>query len=149
MTGNPSPYHQSSNAVVDETHSVIVGYAAWIFGFIGMHRFYYGKPVTGTIWFLTLGLFFIGWIIDLFLIPGMDRKADRKYIAGPIDFNVCWLLLIFLGVFGVHRFYMQKWISGLIYLLTGGLFLIGWLYDLWTLNEQISMRNTEMRGGNI
>ena len=29
----------------------------------------------------------------------------------------------------------------LIYLLTGGLFLIGVLYDFWTLNSQISERN--------
>jgi formate-dependent nitrite reductase membrane component NrfD len=32
--------------------------------------------VTGTIWFFTLGLLGIGWIIDLFLIPSMDRQAD-------------------------------------------------------------------------
>ncbi len=37
--------------------------------------------------------------------------------------------------------YIGKWISGLIYLLSGGLFLIGVLYDLWTLNEQVSRRN--------
>ena len=48
-----------------DTHSKIIGYLLWIFGFLGAHRFYYGKPVTGTIWFFTLGLFFIGWIIDL------------------------------------------------------------------------------------
>lgn len=56
------------------THSVVIGYLLWIFGFLGSHRFYYGKPVTGTIWFFTLGLFFIGWIIDLFLIPGWIGK---------------------------------------------------------------------------
>jgi hypothetical protein len=48
-----------------------------IFGFTGSHRFYYGKPITGTIWFFTAGLLLIGWLIDLFLIPWMDRKADR------------------------------------------------------------------------
>jgi TM2 domain-containing membrane protein YozV len=44
-------------------------------------------------------------------------------------------------VFGIHRFYMGKWISGIIYLFTGGLLLIGVLYDYWTLNEQISELN--------
>lgn len=57
-----------------DTHSKLIGYLLWIFGFLGSHRFYYGKPVTGTIWFFTLGLLFIGWIIDLFLIPSMDRR---------------------------------------------------------------------------
>ena len=61
-----------------DTHSKLIGYLLWIFGFLGSHRFYYGRPVTGTIWFFTLGLLFIGWIIDLFLIPSMDREADES-----------------------------------------------------------------------
>ena len=36
-----------------ETHSVLMGYLLWIFGFIGAHRFYYGKQITGVIWFFT------------------------------------------------------------------------------------------------
>jgi TM2 domain-containing membrane protein YozV len=119
------------------SHNLVIGYALWILGFMGAHRFYYGRPISGTIWFFTLGLFFIGWIIDLFLIPSMDRSADRKYQPGPTDYTVSWLLLTFLGVFGIHRFYMGKWITGLIYLCTGGLFLLGILYDYWTLNDQI------------
>jgi TM2 domain-containing membrane protein YozV len=124
-----------------DTHSKFIGYCLWIFGFMGAHRFYYGKPITGTIWFFTLGLFFIGWIIDLFLIPGMDRKADRRYVAGPASYNVSWILLTFLGVFGIHRFYLGKWITGLIWLLTLGLAGLGILYDYWTLNGQIAQRN--------
>lgn len=126
----------------EESHSLIIGYILWIFGFMGAHRFYYGKPVTGTIWFFTLGLFFIGWIIDLFLIPGMDSEADQRYRSGPVNYTVSWLLLTFLGIFGIHRFYMGKWITGLIYLCTGGLLLIGVLYDYWTLNGQIDERNS-------
>ena len=125
----------------DTTHSIVVGYLLWIFGFLGAHRFYYGKQVTGTIYFFTLGLLFIGWIIDLFLIPSMNREADIRFHAGEIDFNVAWLLLTFLGIFGIHRMYMGKWITGLIYLCTGGIFLLGYLYDLWTLNDQISISN--------
>jgi TM2 domain-containing membrane protein YozV len=113
----------------------------WIFGFTGSHRFYYGKPISGTIWFFTLGLLGVGWLIDLFLIPGMDRQADRRFVAGRTDYSVAWILQTFLGPFGLHRFYMGKWITGLLYLLTGGLFLIGWIYDFWTLNQQISERN--------
>ena len=29
------------------THSVLVGYILWIFGFMGFHRFYFGKLITG------------------------------------------------------------------------------------------------------
>jgi TM2 domain-containing membrane protein YozV len=129
---------------IQDTHSKTIGYLLWIFGFLGSHRFYYGRPVTGTIWFFTLGLLFIGWIIDLFLIPGMARDADRRYRAGRIDYTVSWILLTFLGVFGIHRFYMGKWVTGLIYLLTGGLFLVGYLYDYWTLNDQIDEINCSL-----
>jgi TM2 domain-containing membrane protein YozV len=124
-----------------DTHSVLMGYLLWIFGVFGAHRFYYGKPVTGTLWFLTLGLLLVGWIIDLFLIPGMARDADRRFVDGSKDYNVAWILLTFLGVLGIHRFYLGKWITGVIYLLTGGLFLVGYVYDYWTLNDQIDEIN--------
>lgn len=124
-----------------DTHSMLLGYLLWLFGFLGAHRFYYGKPVTGTIWFFTLGLLGIGWLIDLFLIPAMDRQADLRFSPGPINYSLAWLLLTFLGVFGLHRFYQGKWLTGILYLLTFGLFGLGVLYDFWTLNDQISMRH--------
>lgn len=127
------------------THSILMGYLLWIFGFMGAHRFYYGKQVSGTIWFFTLGLFFIGWIVDLFLIPSMDKQADWRFTEGPINYSLAWIFLTFLGIFGVHRFYMGKIFTGLLYLFTGGLFLIGWLYDLYTLNEQITQENAQRR----
>jgi len=129
----------------NDTHLKSIGYILWIFGFTGSHRFYYGKPVTGTIWFFTLGLLGIGWLIDLFLIPSMDRQADLRFRAGPIDYTVAWILLTFLGIFGVHRMYMGKWISGILYFLTGGFLLLGVLYDFWTLNDQINVINSSRR----
>ncbi|MEI6029152.1 MAG: TM2 domain-containing protein [Betaproteobacteria bacterium] len=131
MTANP------------DTHSKTIGYLLWIFGFMGAHRFYYGRPLTGTLWFFTLGLLFVGWIIDLFLIPDMDRDANRRYVAGRKSYNVSWVLLTFLGLFGIHRFYLGKWLTGLLWLLTGGLLMLGVLYDYWTLNRQVD----EVNGG--
>jgi TM2 domain-containing membrane protein YozV len=126
----------------NNTHSVIIGYVLWLFGFTGSHRFYYGKPVSGTIYLLTLGLFLIGWVVDLFLIPSMDRKADLRFKAGDIDYTFAWILLTFLGMFGIHRMYMGKWITGLVYLLTFGIFGVGYVYDFWTLNDQITVINS-------
>ncbi len=129
--------------IEQNTHSIAIGYILWLFGFTGSHRFYYGKQITGVIWFFTFGLLGIGWLIDLLLIPGMDEQADQKYEAGPIDYNTAWLLLTFLGFFGVHRFYMGKIATGLLYLISGGLFGIGILYDFLSLNGQVSELNEQ------
>ena len=124
-----------------DTHRKTIGYILWIFGFTGSHRFYYGKPVSGTIYLFTLGLLFIGWIVDLFLIPSMDRQADIRFTAGRVDYNLTWILLTFLGFLGIHRMYMGKWLTGILYLLTGGLLGLGIIYDFWTLNDQITLVN--------
>ncbi len=123
------------------SHSVLIGYVLWIFGFTGSHRFYFGKPISGTIYFCTLGLLGIGWLIDLFLIPSLHRQADIRFRLGRINYSVAWILLTFLGFLGIHRMYMGKWISGIIYLLTLGLLGIGYIYDFWTLNDQITVIN--------
>lgn len=126
-----------------DTHSKLIGYILWLFGFTGSHRFYYGWPFIGTLYFFTFGLLGIGWLIDLFLIPSMDSQADLRFTAGPIDYSIAWLLLTFFGVFGLHRMYMGKWFTGILYLLTAGLLGFGYLYDFWTLNDQITIMNRD------
>jgi len=41
------------------------------------------------------------------------------------------LLCIFLGEFGAHYFYVGKIGMGILYLLTAGLFGIGWIVDIF------------------
>ncbi|MBM4251461.1 MAG: TM2 domain-containing protein [Deltaproteobacteria bacterium] len=125
----------------EDTHNLLLGYIIWLFGFTGAHRFYYGRPVTGTIWFCTLGLFGVGWILDAFLIPSMERSAERRYVPGRVNYSLAWILLTYVGFLGIHRFYMGKIWTGLLYLLTGGLGLVGVVYDFWTLNGQVSEAN--------
>ena len=43
------------------------------------------------------------------------------------------LLCFFLGYLGVHLFYVGRWKKGLLYLLTGGIFGIGWLIDIFVI----------------
>lgn len=126
----------------NDTHLKSIGYILWLFGFTGSHRFYFGKPISGTVYFFTLGLLGIGWLIDLFLIPSLNRQADLRFRVGRIDYSVAWILLTFLGFFGIHRMYMGKWFTGIIYLLTFGFFGFGYLYDFWTLNDQITIINS-------
>jgi TM2 domain-containing membrane protein YozV len=61
--------------------SVGVAYGLWaicILGVAGIHRFYAGRYITGLIWLVTWGVFGIGLLIDLFLIPGMIEQKNRK-----------------------------------------------------------------------
>jgi TM2 domain-containing membrane protein YozV len=131
------------------THNLALGYAFWLFGFFGAHRFYYGKHLTGILWLLTGGVFLIGWIVDLFLIPSMNDEANDFYRRGPYDYSVAWLLHVFLGPLGLHRFYVGKWISGLVWLLTVGVFGLGYLYDWLTLNELVNEANAEAAAATV
>ena len=131
----------ASDEIINDTHSLLVGYLLWIFWFLGAHRFYFCLPVSGTVYLFTFGLLGIGWLVDLFLMPSLERQADSSYAVGAINYTVTWVLLVFLGPLGLHRFYLGKPWTGLLFLLTCGLFLIGVIYDWWTVNEQISKEN--------
>ena len=53
-------------------------------------------------------------------------------------------LLWFLGGFGVlglHRFYLGRWVSGLIWFLTGGLLLFGAVFDLFAIPGMVRIEN--------
>ncbi|MBO0350641.1 protein kinase [Phormidium pseudopriestleyi FRX01] len=58
-----------------------VSYLLWMGGFLGvggLHRFYNGKYVTGVLWFCTWNLFWMGQIVDGFIMPGMVDKYQDK-----------------------------------------------------------------------
>ena len=58
---------------------------------------------------------------------------------------VAYLLWFFLGPVGVHKFFLGKTGMGILYLFTGGIFLIGWIIDLFTLPSQVRAYNDEVR----
>jgi TM2 domain-containing membrane protein YozV len=55
------------------------------------------------------------------------------------------LLLIFpLGLLGLHRFYLGRTGTGLIYFFTGGLCLFGWFFDLFYTYKMVNDYNFEV-----
>lgn len=138
----PEPMSSPSDARSGE-HSLWMGYVLWLFGFFGAHRFYYGRRISGTIYFFTAGLLGVGWLLDLFLMPWLRRDARERYFDGPYSYDVSWILLTFGGIFGLHRFYLRQPWTGLVWLFTGGLLGAGVLFDYLTLNEQVSLANRE------
>ncbi len=57
------------------------------------------------------------WIRDL-----MKGKGPLNKQSVALIFSLAFIFLTFLGIFGVHRMYMGKWISGFLYPVTGGVF---------------------------
>ena len=55
--------------------------------------------------------------------------------------TVAYVLLLALGFFGVHQFYIGKVGRGIGYLLTGGWMGVGLLIDLFTLGSQVRTAN--------
>jgi TM2 domain-containing membrane protein YozV len=55
--------------------------------------------------------------------------------------GIAYLLWFFLGWAGIHRFYVGKVLSGIIYLLTLGLLGLGWFIDLFLLSGYVDTYN--------
>ena len=73
------------------------------------------------------------------IVPGISRKKRMTAL----------LLCIFLGEFGIHRFYVGKIGTGLLYLFTLGLFGIGWLNKKGSMDCALCIRRGHFIGGNM
>jgi TM2 domain-containing membrane protein YozV len=58
---------------------------------------------------------------------------------------LAYILWFFLGFFSMHRFYLGKVGSGILYLITFQLFGVGWLIDALRLGDMVDNYNNERR----
>jgi restriction system protein len=62
---------------------------------------------------------------------GTTERVENSRQAGRwINKWIAFFLCLFLGYFGIHRYYEGKVVTGIIYTLTFGLCGLGWLFDL-------------------
>ena len=74
-----APMVQTIHSNGADDQELFIAYLIWFFlGLFGGHRFYFGHFALGVLYFLTGGLFFIGWFVDLFLIGDLVRDSKRK-----------------------------------------------------------------------
>ncbi len=69
-------------------------------------------------------------------VDGNFKIEHEHYYRVPLSrksWLVTLLLCIFVGSFGIHRFYVGKTGTGILWLFTGGCLGIGWLVDLITI----------------
>jgi TM2 domain-containing membrane protein YozV len=60
-----------------------IAYLLWFFlGILGGHRYYLRRFGTAILYTLTMGLFGIGWFVDLFLIPYVTREVNKDIAVG-------------------------------------------------------------------
>lgn len=81
---------------------------------------------------------------ERFALRFVQKKINKQYLKSEISNNkalepkkktgksqiVAFLLCLFLGLLGIHRFYLGYTGMGVLYILTVGIFGIGWLIDL-------------------
>lgn len=68
---------------------------------------------------------------------GLNKLKSHKQKS----VKTAYLLAIFLGPFGAHHFYLNRWFMGVVYLLTFGIFGVGWIIDLFRIRSMVEDEN--------
>lgn len=102
-------------------------------GLLGCHHFYLNRPLYGLAYFFTFGLLGIGYIADWFRTPVLVKRVNEEK-NGLRDPNMkyvddAYILWFPFGIIGFHHFYLQRYIWGILYFFTFGMFGIGWIID--------------------
>lgn len=83
MPPSPPSLPRRPRASSLERRSLAFSYLLWALGLVGvcgLQRFYNRKPLSGTLWLVTLGFCGIGQLVDLWLIPDLVEQANQPLL---------------------------------------------------------------------
>ena len=119
--------------------------------FSGIHHLYLGRHFWGVLYMLSLGICGIGWITDLWRIPGIvdetNKYMKRRDSTRPIYVMDCYILLAcpITGILGVQHYMLGRVVIGLFYTCTLGGLMIGWLLDVCRMAALVKEHNRKVK----
>jgi TM2 domain-containing membrane protein YozV len=78
--------------------------------------------------------------------PDRKRKPQGGKKGQPVphkSLQTAYLLWLFLGLVGGHRFYLGRWLTGGLYAISLGFYGVGWVLDLFLLPWLVRWTNEE------
>ena len=95
------------------------------------------------LWELLLAWFMLnlltGIILPVVMAIAVSKEGRKSYVTA-------YALLLHWGLLGLHRFYLKRWKSGLLWLLSGGLLGVGIFFDLFLTGAYIRFWNEDNKG---
>ncbi len=88
--------------------------------------------------FLGICFCFSGIILPAVMAVTVAREGRKSYVTA-------YLFLLHWGPAGIHRFYLGRYVSGIIWLLTGGLLGIGVFFDIFLTGAYVRFWNEDHR----
>ncbi|XP_059169263.1 uncharacterized protein LOC131951020 [Physella acuta] len=127
-------------------------YTAYLYcitgGFFGIHHWYLNRSPWSVGYQLSLGVFGLGWVLDLIRMPWLVSRANDEIIGKrspeTLVLEEAYLLWLTLGLLGAHNFYLNRPGWGVLYIFTLGFLGIGWLIDAVRIPKLVKDYNEEL-----
>lgn len=71
---------------------------------------------------------------------------DELYCPKPKYVAIAFLLAVFLGIFGGHRFYLGRTATAALMFFTGGGALVWWIIDIFYVRKMVETQNQKEKG---